>query len=78
MVRLILTNHAKDMMKLRRISRKEVEEAFIDAQVETPGRTSREVNRWGYTQDGRRLRITVRARSARVVISVVAPEEEGS
>jgi hypothetical protein len=77
MPHVIFTNHAKEMMEIRRISEAEVEKALENSREETPGRTPLEVNRWGYTDGGRRLRITVRAkRPPEVVITVVAPEEE--
>jgi hypothetical protein len=63
-------------MRERQISTGEVEAAWTDARVETPGRTPNEINRWGRTEAGRRLRITVRANDLKFVISVVAPEEE--
>lgn len=75
-VALRYSRHARERMKERRISHGEVAEASADARVETPGRTPNEINRWGRTKDGRRLRITVRASDKEFVISVVAPEEE--
>jgi hypothetical protein len=62
-------------MRRRGISETEVEEAWQDAGIETPGRSPNETNLWGYTSGRRRLRITVRSRERNFVITVVAPEE---
>jgi hypothetical protein len=72
------TKHAQEQMRRRRISRQEVEEAHRNHRTETPGWTEKETNLWGETDRGRRLRITVRTAEPNVIITVVAPDEDGS
>lgn len=70
------SEHARLQMRRRRVSETEVEEAWREARIETPGRSPNEVNLWGYTSSPRRrLRITVRSHERDYVITVVAPEE---
>jgi hypothetical protein len=48
----------------------------MNANVETPGKTLRTVNRWGRTESGRRHRITQPRNDPDFVITVVAPDED--
>ena len=73
---LRFSRHAAERMAQRSISANEVEEALAASRIETPGRTARELNLWGETSTGRRLRITVRSDDRLFVITAVAPDEE--
>ena len=53
------TDHAKERMRQRRISREEVEQVHANHHTEKPGNTEKQLNFWGETAVGRRLRITV-------------------
>jgi hypothetical protein len=75
-VSLRFSGHAQDRLSERRITEEEVEEALDNSQVETPGRTADRVNKWGDTEAGRMLRVTVYRDAPDFVLSVVAPEEE--
>ncbi|MGH2739190.1 MAG: DUF4258 domain-containing protein [Actinomycetota bacterium] len=71
-----LSKHARERMRERGISEREVQEVLANAQVTTPGLRPNRVNRWGVTMAGRRLRITQPADDPSYVITVVAPEED--
>jgi hypothetical protein len=75
-VSLRFSGHAQDRMRERRITEQEVEEALENSRVETPGHTFDRVNRWGETDGGRMLRITLYHDAQDFILSVVAPTEE--
>ena len=75
MTGIAYTPHATHWMRLRRVTRREVETALADPEIRCPGRFGRTVIRTRIR--GRLLRIVYEIdRGTCLVVSVVAPENE--